>query len=163
MLSSTTRWPARRCGAIALGRIRDVAQVRLVILIQRRGHANDDGIHLRQARVVRGRFEPFGAGLLNLIRQDAHDVGSALHQRAHFALIDVEARDPKLLFGVQQRQRQTHIPQADNGNPRLPLLNLVFQLRYRTAADWRNRHLEICLALGNFITPPSIHCGGDLY
>jgi hypothetical protein len=92
--------------------------------------------------------------LLNLIRQDAHYVGSPLHQRAHFALINVEARDPKLLFGVQQRQGQTHIPQADDGNPRLPLFNLVFQLRYRTAADWRNRHLEIGLALRNFITPP---------
>ena len=35
-----------------LGRIRDVAQVGLVVFVQRRGDTDDDGIHLAQARIV---------------------------------------------------------------------------------------------------------------
>ena len=52
-----------------------------------------------------------------------------------FALIDVEAGDPKLLLGVKQGERQTDVAQADNGNARLTLFNLVFQLRNRTGRN----------------------------
>src|SRR6476659_3051666 len=112
--------------------IGDIAQVGLVILIQRGGNANDDGVHFGQTRVVRSCLETLGASLLNLTGQNADDVGTALHQGADFALVDVETGHAKLLLGVKQGERQTYVAQANNGNPRLTLFNLVFQLSNRT-------------------------------
>ena len=82
-----------------LGRVRDVAQVGLVILIERSGNADDDGIHLCQAGVVRGGFEALGAGLLNFAGQDADNVGATLGQGRDLARINIEARHPHLLLG----------------------------------------------------------------
>ena len=118
-----------------LRRVRDVAQVGFVILVQRRRDADDDGIHLGQARIVRRRLEALGAGLLNLARQDADDVGPALGQGRHLALVDIEAGHPKLLLGVEQGQGQADVAQADDGDARLPLFDLAFQLSNRTVVD----------------------------
>ena len=60
------------------GRVRDVAEVGLVILVQRGRDADDDGVHLGQLGIVRGGFEALGAGLLNFAGQDADNVGTAL-------------------------------------------------------------------------------------
>src|SRR6266436_3598466 len=133
-------------------RIRDVAQVGLVILVQRSGDANDDGIHLGQTRIVRGRFESLPAGLLNLTGQDADDVGTALGQSGYFALIDVEASDPKPFLCVQQGEGQTYVAETNDGDPRLTLFNLPFQLRNRTRREWRSRHLKNLFHFYDFTT-----------
>ena len=107
-----------------LGGVRDVAEVGFVILIQRRRDADDDGVHLGQAGIVRGGFEALGAGLLNFAGQDADDVGAALGQSRDLALINIEAGDPELLLGIQQGQGQTDVAEADNGDSRLTSFNL---------------------------------------
>ena len=76
----------------------DVTQIRLAILIQRRGDANDDGIRLRQLRVVRGRAETALAGRLYLGRGNVVDIGGAAVQLFHFAGVNVKTGDRKFFF-----------------------------------------------------------------
>ena len=134
-----TRAQVRRNG---LGRVRNVAEVGLVILIERRGDADDDGVHLFQAGVVRGGFEALGAGVLNFAGQDADNVSAALGQGRNLALINIEARHPQLLLGKQQGEGQTDVAQTDNGYSRLTPFDLGFQFRNSGGGGyWRSCHL----------------------
>ena len=85
-----------------LGRVRNVAEVGFVILIQRRGNANDDGIHVSQAGIVRGGLEALGAGLLNFAGQNTRNVSLALGQSRNLALINIETRYSQLLLCKKQ-------------------------------------------------------------
>ena len=76
----------------------DVTQIGLAILVQRRGDANNDGIRLRQLRVVRGRAETALAGRLYLGRGNVVDVGGAAVQLLHFAGVNVKTGDRKFFF-----------------------------------------------------------------
>ena len=100
-----------------------------MILIERRGDADDDGIHLFQAGVVRSGFEALGAGVLNFAGQDADNVGATLGQGRDLALINIEARHPHLLLGKQQGEGQADVAQTDNGDSRLTSFNFGFQIR----------------------------------
>ena len=93
MLSSTTKLAGAQVRRNGFGGVGDVAEVGFVILVQRGGDADDDGVHLGQPGIVRGGFEALGAGLLNFAGQDADDVGTALGQGRDLALIDIEAGD----------------------------------------------------------------------
>ena len=104
-----------------------VAQIRLVVLVQRRGHANDDGIHAGDLRVIGGGAEPGLLGLLNLGRKNAHDVGSAGIQGADFIGGDVEAGDAEALVAEQQRQGQADIAHAHNADACLPGFDALLQ------------------------------------
>src|SRR4029077_6087214 len=101
-------------GSDRLGRVGDVAQVGLVILVQRGRHTNDDGVHLRQPGKVRSGFESALAGLPNSAGKDADNVGAALRQSSYLALIDIETRDPEFLLRIKQGKRQADIAEADN-------------------------------------------------
>ena len=83
-----------------VGGVGDVAEVGLVVLVQRSGDADDDGVHGRELRVVGGRGEAVGFGGLDLFGGDAVDVRTALGQRIDFARIDVEAGHLKVLLAV---------------------------------------------------------------
>ena len=72
--------------------------------------------------------KPCAWALLDFFRADAVDVGTALREGIDLALIDVEAGDGKLLFAEQQGQRQSHVAQADDADPRLALLDLALEL-----------------------------------
>ena len=110
-------------GSDGVGGVGDVAEVGLVIFVQRSGDADDDGVHRGELRVVGGRGEALCFGGLNLFRSDAVDVGTALGQRIDFAGIDVEAGHLKFLLAVQQSQRKADVAQADDADAGLALLN----------------------------------------
>ncbi len=81
---------------------------------------------------------------------DAVDIRFALGEGFDFALINVEAGDGEFLFAEQQGQRQSHVAQADNADPRLALLDLALELIGRTfcggvIVHHRNR---VCLPVG---------------
>ena len=103
----------------------NVAEIGLVVLIERSGHANDDSVHLLDVRVIGGGGKTFGLRLLDFLRGDAVDVGFAFGQGIDLALINVEAGDGKFLVGEQQGQRQSYIAQADNSYTGLALLDLI--------------------------------------
>ena len=79
---------------MAFAGLGDVAQVGLVVLVQRSGNADDDGVHLGDVGVVGGGAEalacaPPGSRLAGM----RHDVGAAGVERVHLAGVDVEAGD----------------------------------------------------------------------
>ncbi len=97
-----------------------------MIFVQRGGDADDDGVHLGDLRVVRGRGKALRLRRLDFFGGDAVDVGTAFGEGVDFALVNVEARHLELLFAVQQGERKSDIPHPDDANPGLALLNLAF-------------------------------------
>ncbi len=73
----------------------NVAEIGLVMFVQRRGDADDDGVHTRDVGVVGGGGETIGARGLNIGGSDAIDVGAARLKHVHFLLVDVEASHGK--------------------------------------------------------------------
>ncbi len=113
-----------------------------MILIERSGNADDDGIHLFQAGVIRGGFEALGAGVLNFAGQDADNVSATLGEGGNFALINIEAGHAHLLLGKQQGEGQTDVAQTDNGDARLTFFNPGFEFRNSGGGGyWRSCHL----------------------
>ncbi len=92
-----------RKGVCSIG---NEAEVRFVILVERSGDADDDGVHLIHAGVVGGGGKALRVGSPDFLCADAVDVRSALGESVDLALIDVEAGDLKLLFAEQQGQGQ---------------------------------------------------------
>ena len=97
-----------------------------MILIQRRRNADDDGIHVSQAGIVRSGLESPGAGLLNLAGQNTRNVSLTLGQRRNLALINIETRYSQLLLRKQQSKRQTDVAQTNNSDSRLTSFNPGF-------------------------------------
>ncbi len=93
-----------------------IAQVGLVVFVQRRGHADDDRVHPRDLRVVGGGAEAGLLRLLNLGGKNAHDVGAAGVEFGHLVRRDVEARYLEAFAAEQQRQRQSDIPHPDDSD-----------------------------------------------
>ena len=75
-----------------------------MILIERGGNADDNGIHRRHSRVVCGGFKTMRPRFLNLGRRDAVNIRSTLRQGGHFALVNVKTGDREFLLSVEQRQ-----------------------------------------------------------
>src|SRR5215831_4272913 len=107
----------------------DVAEIRLVVFIERGGDADDNGVHFFQLGIIGGSGKTLLAGLLNFGGSNAENVRTAAVQRGDFALVDVEAGDREAAFAIKQRQREANVAEADNGHPRLALLNLGLQFR----------------------------------
>jgi len=99
-----------------------------VILVERSGDADDDGVHLNQAGIIGGCGEALLFGFMDFFRGDAVDVRSALGEGFDFTAIDVEAGDGKLLVAEQQGQRKSHVAEADDADACLALLDLVLKL-----------------------------------
>ena len=115
-------------GSNSVCSIGDEAEIGFVILVERSGDADDDGVHLNQPGVFGGGGKALRLGFLDFFRADAVDVGSTLSEGIDLALINVEAGDGKLLFAEQQGERQSHIAEADDANSRLALLDSVLEL-----------------------------------
>src|ERR1019366_4035561 len=115
----------RRYGAGGIG---NETEIRLSIFVQRRGHTDDDGIHVGQAGKLCGRTETLRARRLDLCRWNSTNVGSPRGESCDLMLVDVKTRYAKLRFGVEQSKRQTHITQAYHDYPRLASINSRFQL-----------------------------------
>src|SRR5256885_6741311 len=89
-------------GSDGCRRVGDVAEVGLVVLVQRRGHADDYRVHLRDALEFGSRTE---AGVLRrsyLSRQNPINIRAAGIQGADLPLINIKARYRKLLLTVEQ-------------------------------------------------------------
>ena len=118
----------------------DEAEVRFVIFVQWRGHADNNGVHGGELRIVGGGREAMRLGGLDFVRRDAVDVGGALGQGFDLASINVEAGDLEFLFAVQQRQRKTDVAEADDADAGLVLLNFGFELIDRGIGRGGSRH-----------------------
>ena len=99
-----------------------------MILVERRGDADDDRVHGFEAGVVGSGGKAVSLGTPNFFRGNAVDVRFATGKGVDFSLIDVEAGDGKFLLAEQQGKRQSDIAQADDANLRLALLNFVLEL-----------------------------------
>src|SRR5262249_8444817 len=97
-----------------LGRLHDVAQIRLVVLVQRCGHADDYRVHLTDTCKIGCSAETAPTRGLDLVRQNTEDVGSTFIQSFNFIMIDIKPGDRELLLTVEQGQRQAYIAEADN-------------------------------------------------
>ena len=95
----------------------DVAQIGLVILVERRGHADDDGIHAGRFRSSRlWRESRISAPAESASGKNAHDVGAAGIQCADLSLLDVEPGDLKALAAEEQRQWQADVAHSDDAD-----------------------------------------------
>ncbi len=96
-------------------RLLDVGKVGLVPLIERRGDADHDGVHIRQTREIIRRREMFRADvLLDSGTGDVPDVALALIELLDLAGIGVEANHAVPSFGKAQSQGQPDVTAADN-------------------------------------------------
>jgi len=126
----------RRDGVCSIG---DEAEIGFVIFVQRGGDADDDGVHLGDLRVVRGRGKAMRLRRLDFFGGDAIDVGTAFGEGVDLPLVNIESRDLELLLAVEQGKREPDIAHANDANLGLALLNLAFQLVHRGIRG-RSRH-----------------------
>ena len=102
-----------------------ITEVGFVILVERRGHTDDDDVHLGNQAVIGGGDKAALLGRLNLSSGNANDVRTTPIQRSHFAGINVEPSNGKALLAEQQRQRQAHIPHTNNADAGLAGFDLM--------------------------------------
>src|SRR5581483_1261133 len=103
-------------GCNAANRLRNIAEVGFVILVQRRGYADNDDIHPFDFTIVRGGFEAILLSSPNLRSRDADDVGASLVKRAHLLRINIEACHLKFLFTEEKGQRKANVTHTDDAN-----------------------------------------------
>ncbi len=115
-------------GRYGVGGVGDVAEIGLVIFVERRGDADDDRIHGGDLRIVGRGFEAVRFGRRDLRGRDAENVGAAVRKGIDFSLIDIETGDGKFLLAVEQGQRQSDVAQADDSDPSLARINAAFQI-----------------------------------
>src|SRR5271157_1289416 len=109
-----------------LGCLSDVAEIRLVILTERSGDADDDRVHAGDLRVIRSGGETMRPRRLDLGRGDAIDVRPAGLKNVHLLLVDVETGHGKCLLAEQKGQRQADIAHSDYAHLGGTRLNLEF-------------------------------------
>ena len=101
----------------------DVAEVGLMIAVERSRHADDDGIHFGDIGVVGSGAEAGLLRRLDLLGQDAHDVGSAAVEGGYFGFLDIEAGDAEAFAAEEQGKRQADIAHADDSDAGLASLH----------------------------------------
>ena len=111
-----------------------------MVLIERGGNANDDGVHFLDVRIVGGGGKAMGLGRLNFFRADAVDIRLALRQSLDFALVDIETGHNELLLAEQKRKRKSDVAEADDSDPRLALFNGRLKLSGRAFCGRVVRH-----------------------
>ena len=98
-------------------RVGDVGDVRLAVLVQRRGHADDDGLDAGADREVVRRAEVPAPDLLgDALGGDVLDVALAGVHGLHLAAIHVDARNIHPRAGELQAERQPHVTQSNDGD-----------------------------------------------
>ena len=103
---------------IRLSTVRDhVAQVRREVLVERRRHAEDQGIRLAGAREVGGGIHQAGRHRLGERRAvDVLDVALSLEDAVDLGLVDVIADDLDPLLGVADHEGKADVAQADDAD-----------------------------------------------
>ena len=92
MLSRTTNGPVADEGD-RVRSVRDEAQVRLVVFVQRCRHTNNPRVHFADSRIFRSGREPIRLGCLNILCWNPEDVGATLRDRVDLFPVDVESCD----------------------------------------------------------------------
>lgn len=97
--------------------LEDVGNVRLPILVQRRGHAEDDRRHFLHPPKIGGRRKSPGLhGIANGGRWNMFDIAATRIDRGHLCPVNVQPDDFHFVPGKLQAQRQPDITQSDDGN-----------------------------------------------
>src|SRR6476646_3680442 len=127
------------------GGLANIAQVRFVVLIERRRDADNQGIHILGMGIfVRGP-KALGASGGNLGWRDAIDIRPAIIQGLYLFRVDIEPSDGKAGFIEEQGQRQPDITKANDSDFCGMRLNASEQRleRLRTGSScWR--HKQFC-------------------
>ena len=110
-----------------LDRAGHIAQVGLVVLVERRGHADDHRIHGGDLGVVGRGAEARLLHFRNGFGQNANDVGPARVERGHLIGRDVEAGDAETFARKKQGQRQSHIAHAHDSDAGLSGCKFLFE------------------------------------
>ena len=135
MLSRTTSCPGRKRGGNLFGRLLDIRQVRVAGFVQRRGHADQQGVGLAQPpHVGRGHEAAVGDVLGDPLRGDVLDVAAAGQELIDLGLIDVESHGAETGGDEGPDQRQADIAQSDDADFGRFALNCLFE---RRSAHWR--------------------------
>ena len=128
-----------------VGRVGDEAEIGLVIFVERRRDADDDRVHRGKLGIVGGRGKSAGLRRLDFFWSDAVDVRTAFGQRPNLSRVNVEPGDPKLLFAVEQRQRQADVSQADDAHAGFAFLDFGGKLIDQGVCGRGIRHDYSCV------------------
>ncbi len=97
--------------------VADVGKIRFEMMVQRGGHAENDGIRLGDAGEIRGGIESPGSERLgDLGCGDVLDVALAAQEMLLLRFVDIKADDPESGSGVGEEEGKTDVAEADNGD-----------------------------------------------
>ncbi len=111
-------------GREGLGGAQDVGEVRLAVVVERRGDAEDQRIDLRGAGGVGGGLEALRARLADRLLAQVRNGALAVVEGRHLLGVDVEAEDPEAFLNEAEHQGQADVAEADDADARLSLLEL---------------------------------------
>ena len=118
------------------GRIPNVADIRLLMGVQRRGYADGDKIHvLYEGKVGRGPEHSGGYQLPQIRVHHVPDVVLPRVHHVHLFLLDIKADGTKAVLGLVHRQRQTHIAQTADAHEQSLVLNFLNQPIFHSHAS----------------------------
>ncbi len=108
-----------------------VAQIGFAVLVQRRGHADNDGVGFLELGEIRGGVEVAAVHiLLNLGLLDVFDVRLAGIEQPYFFRIGIKAGDFVAGLRETQGQGKTHVTATDDGHlERGPFEKFRFSVR----------------------------------
>jgi len=135
------------------GGIPDVADIRLLVLVQRCRHTDGNEIYFTDFGEIRSSLQhPGGDQLLQVRIHHVADVVFPGVHHIHLFLLDVKANGAEAVFRLIHRQRQTHIPQAAHAHGQGFVLNFGDQF-------FLDAHKAICsFILTGHLRPVPVGC-----
>ena len=106
----------------------DVAEVGLMVFVERSGDADDDHVHVGDFGIVGGGAEAGVPGFLDGRRKDTNDVGAAAVERVNLALLDIEASNLEGFAAEKERERQADVPHTDDTDAGLARFDFLLQV-----------------------------------
>ena len=122
------------------GGIPDVADVRLLVLVQRRGHADGDEIHITHPGEIRGGAEH--SGLHQLFQIRVHHVADVVFpgvHHVHLFLLDIKADGAEPVFRLIHRQGQSHVSQTADTHGQGLILDLFDQFFFHGHINYSSK------------------------
>ena len=97
------------------GGLLDITQIGVTALVERGGHADDDGVGLFELRKIRGGTKvSANHELLDLILRNMLDIRAAAVEHVHFVRIGIKTGDLVTRLGKAQGQREADVTAADD-------------------------------------------------
>src|SRR5215216_2808607 len=98
-----------------LSSFNDVGNIRFTVFVQRRGHADDDRVHILNPREVGRRGESLALNRrLDRFRSDVLYITPAGTEGVHLPWINVQSEDGRPGAGELKREGQADVAQANN-------------------------------------------------